>query len=323
VGTGFHPELTGRENIYLNGAILGMSREEIDRKFDEIVAFAEIERFIDTPVKHYSSGMGLRLGFAVAAHLEPEILVVDEVLAVGDAQFQKKCLGKMSEVAGEGRTVLFVSHNMGAIAQLCTSTMLLDSGSVVAFAPTAQTIDMYMERVSSSYPQSLSQQIQSLKNDKDLDLLDVEVFPGAQSGDTQQFETHQPINLRIMYQIKNVYKDLRVGFDLYSADGTLLLRSFDDDLNIVPRSEGVFCSHCLIPPNLLMPGNYSFCLAIGIHSERWITFKDIWHRISVIQTDGVNRLYMDTARRPGYLLPDFKWVVSEVSSPISSKCEIK
>ena len=130
VGTGFHPELTGRENIYLNGAILGMSRAEIDRKFDEIVDFAEVERFIDTPVKHYSSGMGLRLGFAVAAHLEPEILVVDEVLAVGDAQFQKKCLGKMSAVASEGRTVLFVSHNMAAVKRLCITGLYLDRGQL-------------------------------------------------------------------------------------------------------------------------------------------------------------------------------------------------
>jgi lipopolysaccharide transport system ATP-binding protein len=133
VGTGFHPELTGRENIFLNGAILGMKRHEIQRRFDEIVAFAEVEQFIDTPVKHYSSGMYLRLAFAVAAHLEPEILVVDEVLAVGDAQFQKKCLGKMGEVAGEGRTVLFVSHNMAAVRELCRTAMLIDAGRV-AFA---------------------------------------------------------------------------------------------------------------------------------------------------------------------------------------------
>jgi len=131
IGTGFHTELTGRENIYLNGAILGMSREEIRRKFDEIVAFAEVEKFIDTPVKHYSSGMGLRLGFAVAAHLEPEILIVDEVLAVGDAAFQRKCLGKMGDVAGEGRTVLFVSHNMAAVQGLCPSAIVLDGGKII------------------------------------------------------------------------------------------------------------------------------------------------------------------------------------------------
>src|SRR6201981_3867500 len=132
VGTGFHPELTGRENIYLNGAILGMRKSEIDRKFDEIVAFAEVEKFIDTPVKRYSSGMYVRLAFAVAAHMETEILLVDEVLAVGDAEFQKKCLGKMGEVARCGRTILFVSHNMGSVASLCESALLLQDGRVVA-----------------------------------------------------------------------------------------------------------------------------------------------------------------------------------------------
>ncbi len=144
VGTGFHPELTGGENIYLNGTILGMKRTEIERKFDEIVDFAEVERFIDTPVKHYSSGMYLRLAFAVAAHLDPEILIVDEVLAVGDAQFQKKCLGKMEDVANQGRTVLFVSHNMAAVRTLCTQTVLLRNGSVAGIGPTDQIIAQYL-----------------------------------------------------------------------------------------------------------------------------------------------------------------------------------
>lgn len=145
VGTGFHPELTGRENVYLNGAILGMSRAEIDRKFDEIVDFAGVEKFIDTPVKHYSSGMGLRLGFAVAAHLEPDILVVDEVLAVGDAEFQKKCLGKMSDVAGEGRTVLFVSHNMAAVSQLCSRSIWLHDGIYHKDDLTPKVIEKYLQ----------------------------------------------------------------------------------------------------------------------------------------------------------------------------------
>jgi lipopolysaccharide transport system ATP-binding protein len=145
VGTGFHPELTGEENIFLNGAILGMTRAEIRRKFDEIVAFAEIERFIDTPVKHYSSGMYLRLAFAVAAHLEPEILLVDEVLAVGDAGFQKKCTGKMGEVARQGRTVLFVSHNMAAMRQLCTSAYLLNSGGLALSGDTDEVIRTYLQ----------------------------------------------------------------------------------------------------------------------------------------------------------------------------------
>jgi lipopolysaccharide transport system ATP-binding protein len=146
VGTGFHPELTGRENIFLNGAILGMGSAEIRRKFDEIVAFAEVEKFLDTPVKRYSSGMYVRLAFAVAAHLEPEILVIDEVLAVGDAEFQKKCLGKMGEVAGQGRTVLFVSHNMAAVRKLCTSGMLLSEGSVAALGPINEVIGAYFSK---------------------------------------------------------------------------------------------------------------------------------------------------------------------------------
>src|SRR3989454_4348364 len=144
VGTGFHPELTGRENIYLNGAILGMSRREIDRKFDEIVAFSEIETFIDTMVKHYSSGMYMRLAFAVAAHLEPEILLIDEVLAVGDLEFQKKCLGKMEDVGRLGRTVVFVSHNMSAVTRLCSRAVLLDQGRAIAIGPTPAVVAEYV-----------------------------------------------------------------------------------------------------------------------------------------------------------------------------------
>lgn len=151
VGTGFHPELTGRENIFLNGAILGMSRREINQKFDEIVDFSGVERFLDTPVKRYSSGMYVRLAFAVAAHLEPEILIVDEVLAVGDAQFQKKCLGKISEVAGGGRTVLFVSHNMAAIEHMCTRTAVLEAGQMVCFTDTNSAIERYLRPAQAGY----------------------------------------------------------------------------------------------------------------------------------------------------------------------------
>lgn len=152
VGTGFHPELTGRENLFLNGAILGMRKEEIKRKFDEIVSFAEVEKFIDTPVKHYSSGMYLRLAFAVAAHLEPEILLVDEVLAVGDAAFQKKCLGKMGEVAKEGRTVLFVSHNMGAVRSLCERGIFLENGQVLHQGEVSECIETYFRAIGALPP---------------------------------------------------------------------------------------------------------------------------------------------------------------------------
>lgn len=146
VGTGFHPELTGRENIFLNGSILGMTKAEIKSKFDEIVEFSGVAKFIDTPVKHYSSGMYVRLAFSVAAHLEPEILIIDEVLAVGDAEFQKKCLGKMKDVAGQGRTVLFVSHNMAAVRTLCTRAILLDKGNVIFIGNTDQVVDKYLNQ---------------------------------------------------------------------------------------------------------------------------------------------------------------------------------
>src|SRR6267378_1360855 len=146
VGTGFHPELTGRENVFLSGAILGMSKREMDRKFDEMVAFAEVEKFIDTPFKHYSTGMQMRLAFAVAAHLEPEILLVDEVLAVGDASFQKKCLGKMGDVSRQGRTILFVSHNMTALRSLCTRALWLDGGREIETGPAGDVIDHYLQK---------------------------------------------------------------------------------------------------------------------------------------------------------------------------------
>ena len=160
VGTGFHPELTGRENIFLNGAILGMSRQEIRKKFDEIVAFAEVEKFLDTPVKRYSSGMYVRLAFAVAAHLESEILIVDEVLAVGDQDFQKKCLGKMDDVSKAGRTILFVSHNFSAIQRLCNKSILLDKGAVICFDSTLSTMELYY---SSRDTESLSDNLSLLK----------------------------------------------------------------------------------------------------------------------------------------------------------------
>lgn len=166
VGTGFHQELTGRENLYLNGSILGMTRSDINRKFDEIVEFAGVEKFIDTPVKHYSSGMRLRLGFSVAAHLEPEILVVDEVLAVGDAEFQKKCIGKMSDVAGEGRTVLFVSHNMAAIANLCPRTLLLQAGQLLMDGQTDEIISKYHQMFTADNTRNLADRIDRKGNGK-------------------------------------------------------------------------------------------------------------------------------------------------------------
>ncbi len=175
VGTGFHPELSGRENIYLNGAVLGMTRAEIKRKFDEIVAFSEVEKFLDTPVKHYSSGMYVRLAFSVAAHLEPEILVVDEVLAVGDAQFQKKCLGKMEDVAKEGRTVLFVSHNMVAVQQLCSKCILLSEGKIQIFSDTKNVISKYLSLTNSEVKGKRWEDLKSAPGDENIKLIEANV----------------------------------------------------------------------------------------------------------------------------------------------------
>ena len=226
VGTGFHPELTGRENTYLNGAILGMPRSDIDRKFDEIVDFSGVEKFIDTPVKRYSSGMYLRLAFAVAAHLEPEILVVDEVLAVGDAEFQRKCLGKMSDVAQEGRTVLFVSHNMSAILRLTDEAIVLDRGKLVKRAPTVEAVDYYMasgfseagERIWSSdeWPHGPFKPLTLRVQDHREQIVDM-------------VRSTEPITIAFEYDLTKPIQGLRVGVYLFSMRGEHIFTSFDTD----------------------------------------------------------------------------------------------
>jgi len=224
VGTGFHPELTGRENIYLNGSILGMSRHNIDHKFDEIVDFAGVEKFIDTPVKHYSSGMGLRLGFAVAAHLEPEILVVDEVLAVGDAQFQQKCLNKMNDVAGEGRTVLFVSHNMGAVLRLCKTGIVLASGKNVFDGTADDAVAYYMsflEKVSSN----TFNDIESPFYISSVRLLN---HTGSEAS---RFPLGSKIIIEISTELKENLPPTHINISIY-YNGTLLFRSLDTDDSI-------------------------------------------------------------------------------------------
>jgi lipopolysaccharide transport system ATP-binding protein len=260
VGTGFHPELTGRENIYLNGAILGMKRLEIDRKFDEIVDFSGVEKFIDTPVKRYSSGMYLRLAFAVAAHLEPEILVVDEVLAVGDAEFQRKCLGKMSDVAQEGRTVLFVSHNMSAILHLTEEAIVLDKGHVAHRSATAEAVDYYMssglaqvgERVwiADEVPSDAAPfrpLAMRLKN------------RSGQVVDTVR--STEPIIVEVEYVLDAPITGLRVGLYLTTARGEYVWASFDTDdqaqFEAHPvRPAGRALSRCTIPSDILNEGRY-------------------------------------------------------------------
>jgi lipopolysaccharide transport system ATP-binding protein len=254
VGTGFHPELTGRENIFLNGAILGMTRAEIKRKFDEIVAFAEVEKFLDTPVKRYSSGMYVRLAFAVAAHLEPEILMVDEVLAVGDAEFQKKCLGKMSEVAQGGRTVLFVSHNMGAVNRLCQRGLLLENGRVAFDGDAQSATARYMVSDSGVTSKRQWQNPKERPGDGVVRLIAVQASQGGQVSDA--FDIRYPIDLEMTYETFVDGAQLLACYGLFDSQGVLLFATADfaDAEASRPRSRGIYSSICRVPGNMFAEG---------------------------------------------------------------------
>ena len=260
VGTGFHPELTGRENIFLNGAILGMQKKEIEARCDEIVAFSEVEKFIDTPVKRYSSGMYLRLAFAVAAHLEPEILVVDEVLAVGDADFQRKCLGKMGDVANSGRTVLFVSHNMSAILRLTQDSIVLDKGKVILNAPSSEAVDFYLNRGLSKVGERFWEGEEVPVSSAPFRPLAIRILDklGQVSDSVRSVD---PIQIEIDYELTEDVTGLRVGFYLFTTRGEPIFTSFDIDSEelfkeFTSRPKGVYTSRCTIPSNTLNEGRF-------------------------------------------------------------------
>ena len=257
VGTGFHPELTGRENIFFNGAILGMKKREILAKFNEIVEFAEIERFIDTPVKHYSSGMQLRLAFSVAAHLEPEILLIDEVLAVGDVQFQKKCLGKMDEVAKEGRTVLFVSHNMEAVERLCARAILLKDGTIVKDGPVAEVIQDYLQVGMEENGERLWTDLKSAPGDSVVRLRAVRVRD-ARGNISNNFNVRDPVVVELEYQILEEGHPITAVLGLMTNRHQSILYSFDNVdspwTGDKVRPKGVYRSACQIPGDFLNNG---------------------------------------------------------------------
>ncbi len=265
VGTGFHPELTGRENIFLNGAILGMSKVDIQRKFDEIVAFSEVEKFLDTPVKRYSSGMYVRLAFAVAAHLEPEILIVDEVLAVGDAQFQKKCLGKMEDVGKEGRTVLFVSHQMAAVESLCTRGILLESGKLSVDATSTQAVGVYLEKAyNMGQTMSLSQRTDRSGSGK-VRASSFRILNG-QGIQESSLKSGEDYYFEIGYLNKtNIFlKDIVVSLDIYDEKGVkvLLLRSNFTQSNVTLNPDNG-CIYCGIENLPLAGGSYRFSIFLS------------------------------------------------------------
>jgi lipopolysaccharide transport system ATP-binding protein len=255
VGTGFHPELTGRENVYLNGAILGMSRAEIKRKYDEIVAFAQIEQFMETPVKHYSSGMRVRLAFSVAAHLDPEILFIDEVLSVGDASFQEKCLQKMQDVAGAGRTVLFVSHNMGAITELCTRGIWIDHGTIQMDGEPQKVVESYLTRDDSSSARWEHPQDPSCGRQVRVSALEV-LRPDGSPSPSIPFE--EAIRIRVSNEVREGVHGLGLNVRIKDSSGTVILTTSNLDVDPEPEEwgPGMYAHSFEIPGGLLRPGRY-------------------------------------------------------------------
>ena len=261
VGTGFHPELTGRENIFLNGAILGMSRVEIKQKFDEIAAFSGVERFLDTPVKRYSSGMRVRLGFSVAAHLNPEILLIDEVLAVGDVGFQKKCRGKMGDVVREGRTVVLVSHNMGAIASVCNRAVLLNGGNLISEGEPGEVISQYINSIGTGAGEQVWQPENAPGNDV-IRVKRVRVLSGGSA--TQDVGIDRDVDIEVEYWNLKRGSRISCGIALFTSAGECVLWTpnrhsatiVDDEWFNCPAPEGVFRATCTIPANFLNAGKY-------------------------------------------------------------------
>jgi lipopolysaccharide transport system ATP-binding protein len=325
VGTGFHPELTGRENIYLNGAILGMRRAEIGRKFDEMVAFAEVEKFIDTPVKRFSSGMYLRLAFAVAAHLEPEILVVDEVLAVGDNKFQKKCLGKMEELGAQGRTVLFVSHNMPAVLRLCSRAILLDQGQVIADGEPHRVTRRYLHSDTGSPAERLWPTVETAPGDSVARLRSVRVRDG-QGRIVEAVDIRQPFQIEVEYW--NLQSKLRpsVLLKFLNEDGVCLFQSNDfNDLQWrrARREPGLVRCVCRLPGNFFSEGRIFVTAGISTYNpnalhafERDAVAFQVFDRS---QGDGSRGEYV--GEWPGVIRPMLNWEVTveaEKSAPAAA-----
>jgi lipopolysaccharide transport system ATP-binding protein len=316
VGTGFHPELSGRENIFLNGAILGMSKAEIRKKFDEIVAFAEVEQFLDTPVKRYSSGMYVRLAFSVAAHLEPEILIIDEVLAVGDAQFQQKCLGKMRSVGQGGTTLLFVSHNMQAVQALCNRALMLRAGRVELDASPAEVTEAYLrDGGGDNTGPLLTETITALPADPAFRLERVVLRQkGRVVGDL--IETGRSLEIVIEYEVRQRVTGLRVYLDFCDDVDQVLFRTFhDDDADAVPTTApGRYRSTVVVPADTFGPISYVLRVHAGIYNVRSCTPPGgVSIRLRAELTGRWNRAYPgDTFR--GRLALALPWTTEEASS---------
>lgn len=314
VGTGFHPELTGRENIFLNGAIMGMSRAEIKRKFDEIVDFSGVEKFLDTPVKRYSSGMYVRLAFSVAAHLEPEILIVDEVLAVGDAEFQKKCLGKMQDVSSsEGRTVLFVSHNMPALLNLCNKAILLKSGKFQNMGKADEIVQEYILSVATANA-DIDSSIK-IRSDK-TKLLSVSV----KQDNTYRVDVDiaKPILIEMVYEIMEdntictpsiVVKD-NFDVEVFASFNSPSASSVIDNFYGVPLKKGIYKSTILIPANFLNDSNYFADIYLSKFLQEVYTYAEKAVLFNVIDTGEMSKEYHNKWR--GVVRPKLEWNTEKI-----------
>jgi lipopolysaccharide transport system ATP-binding protein len=306
VGTGFHPELTGRENIFLNGAVLGMSRAEIVRKFDEIVVFAEIERFLDTPVKRYSSGMYVRLAFAVAAHLEPEILIVDEVLAVGDAQFQQKCMGRMQSVARRGRTVLFVSHNMAAVSALCSRAIMLLDGTLAADERVSSVVDRYLSATSASTAAELSGRHRYGNGMARINWI---ATLHSMAGNCNVFRSGEPIRIRFGFDSKHESKSWHCAVGVRAMDWHVVAAVNTDDLGLeLPRLEpGSWTGEIEISSLRLVPGRYQIGFGVCNGGDVFDYIEDAL-TLEIAQTP----VYGTRALNGGWgvVVPDWKFTVN-------------
>jgi lipopolysaccharide transport system ATP-binding protein len=322
VGTGFSNELTGRENTYLNGAILGMRRAEIARKFDEIVAFAEIEKFLDTPVKHYSTGMYMRLAFAVAAHLEPEILIVDEVLAVGDAAFQKKCLNKMQDVGRAGRTVIFVSHSKPAIARLCPKTVLLEAGRVARFGATHDVVSFYLRSDTGSCaarqwvdaPRQPGNEIATLRSVRARDL----------AGDTREtVDVREPVGIEMEYEVRKPGHVLVPNFNVHDDQGVCLFTVHDQDpaWRRKPKAPGIYSTTAWVPGDLLAEGTHFVGAGVSTMVPLYAHFYEsdavAFHVVDGCQGDSARGDF--TGDMPGVVRPLLEWSTRLLAQP--STCD--
>lgn len=319
VGTGFHPELTGRENIFLNGTILGMSRKEVKIKFDEIVDFSGVEKFIDTPVKHYSSGMYVRLAFAVAAHLEPEILIIDEVLAVGDIEFQKKCLGKMKDVSqNEGRTILFVSHNLSAVINLCNKALLIDKGIIIINSSVNEVIQKYCGNKNHYNGVRTWEDINNAPGSEDVKLHSVTLVSNGSV--TDEIDIQDGFLIEIQYWNLKPNLKLYIGLNITDLQENIIITTgnFDSTNNDKdkwfdqPYAVGLFKTTCAIKENLLNVGSYSIMICIHSH----VVYHEVFEK-EVIPFNIVDRkVYCieDPREFSGYIRPKLNWQTNKIEN---------